>query len=137
MRNSLLSQLARAVGILRPAPAPPFGGAWIDAMPSPEHDRPARPRARRPYSEEQKAAVWGKAQPIVGWDPADWRVDHKGNPIFRQHYRDTGSAFGWEIGRIAGTGSDDLGNLRPQLCQAPEAEAASAGRTLNLDPFAR
>jgi hypothetical protein len=136
MRSSFLGQLGRALGLLRPASAPPFG-PWPASAPEPAHDRPALSRMRRPFSEDQREAVWGKAQPIVGWDPADWRTDHKGNPIFRQHYRDVGSAFGWEIGRIHPDGGDDLTNLRPQLCHAPEAVAAHAGRTLNLDPFGR
>ena len=136
MKPSLLTQMARAIGLLRQAPAPPFGAAWFDAgaVASPEHD--GRPRRPRTYDEQQKAAVWQKAQPIIGWDPADWRVDHRGNPIFRHHYGDSGSAFGWEVGQVVANGSADLRNLRPQLCQTPRETPAPFDRALNLDPFA-
>ena len=137
MRTSLLTQFARALGLVRPAPAPPFGGVWFEAPPPPAHDHRARPLARRSFSEAQKAAVWQKGQPMIGWDPSDWRVDHHGNPIFRQHYRDSGSAFGWEVGRIVVDGGDDLANLRPQICHVPQPEPAGFTRTLDLDPFAR
>jgi hypothetical protein len=90
------------------------------------------------FSAEAKAAVWEKAQPMIGWDPAQWRVDHRGNPIFHSHYGDPGSAFGWEIGHIldpAAGGADDLSNLRPQQIREVAA-AANVGDWLGSSPFA-
>ena len=123
---NILEHLARLVGLQRQPVAPPFVNAFAD--PGPKHDTagPSLPfrrsqYARGLYTEEQRAAVWAKAQPIVGWDPNDWRVDRHGNPLFRGHYGDSSSSFGWEIGHVVPRedgGGEELSNLRPQRCQA-------------------
>lgn len=138
MAANLLTQLMIALGVQRPAPVRGFG------PPSDRHRAPGLPplapqRPRR-ENEELKAAVWQKGQPIIGWDPSDWRVDHRGNPLFRSAFGDSGSAFGWEIGLIrarAQGGTDDIANLRPVQCQASRDAGADLGTALDLDPFSR
>ena len=135
--TSKLTHWARALGLLRPASARPVG-AWLDVAALPSHDDAGPRVSPRLYDEKQRAAVWAKAQPILGWDPAEWRIDHRGNPLFRHHYGDQTSAFGWEVGRVAGRAfadADPLADLRPQLCG--RAEAPGGAGVLNLDPFGR
>ena len=122
---NILDRIVRRIGLGRQSVPPPFVNAFAD--PKPQHDTaaPSLPFRRSAfsrglYSEEQRAAVWAKAQPIIGWDPNDWRVDHLGNPLFRGHYGDASSSFGWEIGHIHEPldAREDLANLRPQRCRA-------------------
>jgi hypothetical protein len=144
MKPGFLYQLMNALGGQRPATAR-YGPPFHDIEPSraPVRPRPAssgtasRWERRLEVTDALKATVWEKGQPIVGWDPNDWRVDHRGNPLFRLHYGDSRSSFGWEIGRIADGDADDVGNLRPQLCKATETTPARFGTPLNLDPFRR
>jgi len=140
MRQNWFRQVTRALGIARPLPVP--FTTWFDeagagrALPPSPFQKPAK----RVYSEEQKAVVWQKGRPIIGWDPNHWRVDHKGNPLFRLDYGDPASSFGWEIGHIVDRekgGSDDLSNLRPQQCRRPDAVNARYSELLSADPFAR
>jgi hypothetical protein len=42
-----------------------------------------------------------------------WREDECGAWIAREHYRDTGSNFGWMIVNVSAGGPDILENLRP------------------------
>jgi hypothetical protein len=115
----------------------PIRSAWFEEayLAVPGRALFAAPRADRTYSDREKVAVWQKGRPIVGWDPEDWRVDHRGDPIFRHHYGDPQSAFGWEIGTIASDGGSDLANLRPQRCR--QAEPTAFERALGADDFAR
>jgi len=79
----------------------------------------------REYGEEEKAAVWHKGQPILGWSPDEWRMDHQGRPLFRPAYDDTGCEFGWKIAHIVPRergGTDDLSNLRPVCCEIVEPQ---------------
>ena len=101
MKESWLLRLAYRLRIKRRALA--HRPAWFEAayLASPERILFAAPRIDRSFSDREKVAVWQKGRPIVGWDPEDWRVDHRGDPIFRHHYGDSQSAFGWEIGTIA------------------------------------
>jgi hypothetical protein len=142
---SLFAQLVRVLGIGRSTTVPPFASAF--AEPGPRHDDagPSLPFVRNAfsrglYSDEQKAAVWAKAQPIIGWDPADWRVDHLGNPLFRGHYGDSSSSFGWEVGHVVDRergGGEELSNLRPQQCRAERPGSFRFGELLEAGPFAR
>lgn len=111
--------------------------AWFEAayLASPERLLFAPPRAERAFSDRDKVAVWAKGRPIVGWDPEDWRVDHRGDPIFRHHYGDAQSAFGWEIATIAPDAGEELVNLRPQRCKV--AERVPFERALGIDNFAQ
>lgn len=143
---NFLTHLARSLGVLRPATARPWGNAFEEGGSAAHrfHGLPPGAFEREPhtpgsYSEAQCAAVWQKGQPIVGWDPKEWRCDHRGNPLFRGDYGDAGSAFGWEIGHIVERrlgGNDELANLRPQQCRQASADGAS-GAALNLNPFER
>ena len=144
MKTGILYQLMTAFGAYRAAPTRPFAPPYEPAL-QPRHDpvgrvQPYARRGRRIYSEDEKTAVWNKAQPIMGWDPDEWRVDHRGNPLFRLHYRDPNSSFGWEIAAIvdpAAGGSDDLSNLRPSLCKPGGREEPHLGRAPNLNSSAR
>ena len=63
-----------------------------------------------------KQAVWAKAMPLPGVDPADMRRDAFNTPIRLADYGNPASAYGWEIDRIvprAQGGGDGPGNLRP------------------------
>jgi len=142
MKPGLLYQLMTALGGQK-APTPPWGPVFEEPK-RPTADQggppPAWLKRSRPFTDDQKAAVWAKAQPILGWDPDDWRVDHRGNPLFRSHYGDRGSSFGWEIGHVVDPvrgGSDDMANLRPQRCQQRRETDVRIGTPVELDPFAR
>ena len=140
MRSSFLFQLVSALRHDRSGAARPFAPVNDDQLPpvKPVSFKPSRPRGV--YSDVEKAAVWTKAQPIVGWDPDEWRVDHRGNPLFRMHYGDKVSAFGCEIGLIVERergGGDEVNNLRPQLARRPETEPGRFGAPLTIDRFER
>jgi len=136
MTATWLSRLARAIGIGRSARALRHRPAWFDATyrASPDHQETQQTLPTRAYSELERAAVWRKGQPMDGWDTEDWRVDHRGNPIFRHHYGDSDSAFGWQVGRITADGGDDLGNLRPEL-RPKRMPGAAFERAFDLDRF--
>src|SRR5688500_10648761 len=116
--KALIASLARLIGIRRPARTLP---AWFDSAYLSGPALPALPQIlpQRDFDERERAAIWRKGRAIIGWDADDWRVDHLGNPIFRHHYADPDSAFGWTIALVAAEGGDDLANLRPQLCHQP------------------
>lgn len=62
------------------------------------------------------SAVWQKATPVAGNDPAVWRKDACGAFIRRQDYGNTNSQYGWEIDHVrpvAAGGTDDISNLQP------------------------
>ncbi len=66
--------------------------------------------------EAKKRAVWAKAQPLQGYDPAFVRADACGKPIEFVAHGDRNHPYGWEIDHIlpsAHGGSDDLWNLQP------------------------
>ncbi len=67
------------------------------------------------YDLSTKLAVWLKASPITGLDPASWRSDRYGSWIYWAAYGDRQSAYGWEIDHIfpqSKGGSDDIINLQ-------------------------
>jgi hypothetical protein len=87
------------------------------------------------YTKDDRDAVWHKGQPIVGWDPDEWRVDHNGSALFREAFGDSASAFGWEIGHVVPPGEgglEVLSNWRPQLIREAspvvERRRAAGGR---------
>lgn len=141
---NLLDRIARFLGLQRQPAPPPFVSAFAAAGPKHDAAGPSLPFRRSAfsrgiYSEEQRSAVWAKAKPIVGWDPADWRIDHLGNPLFRGHFGDSSSSFGWEVGHVVDRldgGSDDLSNLRPQRCRA-EKPGFRFAELLDAAPFGR
>jgi hypothetical protein len=135
MKDNWLRTLASRLRIRHRAL--PVRPAWFEQayLAAPERILFAPPRADRSYGDREKVAVWAKGRPILGWDPEDWRVDHRGDPIFRHHYGDPQSAFGWEIAAIAPEGGEELANLRPQRCQ--RAEPVQFERVLGVDDFAR
>ena len=141
MKPGFLFQLMSA---FHRAPTPrPFAPPFEPEV-TPQHDPvgrvdPAerRARGRTIFTDEQRAGVWSKGQPIIGWDPDEWRIDHKGNPLFRLHYRDAASSFGWEIGYIiepGSGGSDELFNLRPVRSVRAAPDQPHLGRAFVLDP---
>ena len=140
MKPGFLFQLVSALRPDRAGAVRPFAPVNDDLLPpvKPVSFKPSRPRGV--YSDIEKAAVWAKGQPIVGWDPDEWRVDHRGNPLFRMHYGDKISAFGWEVGLIvdlARGGSQEISNLRPQLARRPEPAPSRFGAPLTVNPFER
>ena len=61
-------------------------------------------------------AVWNKAIPVAGYNPAICRKDMAGAWIVFDAYGDTNSVFGWEIDHkvpLARGGSSNLYNLQP------------------------
>lgn len=68
-----------------------------------------------PFTEQEKLAVWKKATPIQGVDPALKRKDRCGAVIMYAKHGDT-TPMGWEIDHIrplARGGDDNLDNLQP------------------------
>ena len=65
------------------------------------------------YSEQLIQQVWEKARVNSDVEMNQWREDECDAWIARQHYRDTGSNFGWTIINISAGGPDILENLRP------------------------
>ena len=137
MKANLFRRLAWLIGFRRPSRSRP---AWFDdtyMSVSPHQPEPARAFPGRSYDERERAAIWRKARVVAGWDPEDWRADHSGNPIFRHHFADLESAYGWTIVLIDAGGGDGLANLRPALCHESERRAARFERALDLDRFER
>lgn len=67
------------------------------------------------FSALEIAAIWNKAIGIPGQDMRLWRQDPCGAYMYRDHYGDTNSKWGWEIDHIqpvAHHGTDALGNLQ-------------------------
>ncbi|MGO9569042.1 MAG: hypothetical protein ACLP5H_16020 [Desulfomonilaceae bacterium] len=61
-------------------------------------------------------AVWEKGTPIPGEDPAQWRKDAYGDPIYRHDHGNRQSNYGWEKAHIVPDvcgGQKELSNLRP------------------------
>jgi len=61
------------------------------------------------------ATVWNKALGIPGQDMRLWRQDPCGAYMYRDHYGNTNSKWGWEIDHIqpvAHRGTDVMGNLQ-------------------------
>lgn len=61
------------------------------------------------------ATVWNKALGIPGRDMRLWRQDQCGAYMYRDHYGNTNSKWGWEIDHIqpvSKRGTDDLSNLQ-------------------------
>ena len=63
--------------------------------------------------EMKKLAVWAKGRPIIGRDPAQWRMDHYGSIMLYSAYGDRNNPLGWEFDHIDPNGPDELWNLRP------------------------
>jgi len=65
------------------------------------------------YNEQLIQQVWEKARVNTDVNMDQWREDECGAWIAREHYRDTGSNFGWMIVNVSAGGPDILENLRP------------------------
>ena len=68
------------------------------------------------WTEEQKKAVWKKADTIPGVDADVQRKDQCGATIKWAEHGNRDSKQGWEIDHIKPTsqgGTDDISNLRP------------------------
>jgi hypothetical protein len=67
------------------------------------------------FNDLEIATVWSKALGIPGQDMRLWRQDQCGAYMYRDHYSNTNSKWGWEIDHIqpvAHRGTDDLSNLQ-------------------------
>ena len=99
--------------------------AWPPVLPQVSQKRNPRVNGRcrnrqvngRKFTDEVVAAVWKKARPVAGKDPALERIDAFGMLIlFDKHGVMTQLGGGWEIDHIrpvALGGTDDLANLQP------------------------
>ncbi|GLH67166.1 HNH endonuclease signature motif containing protein [Geothrix edaphica] len=65
------------------------------------------------FSEEKVQQVWEKGEKVANNDPNEWRKDQCGAWIYRKHYGNRDSQYGWEIDHVSPGGSDDVSNLRP------------------------
>src|SRR5262245_48026298 len=143
MKVSWLDRVARLLGLRHPARALGSRPAWFDAAylstpepaaPEPQPEPPAMSQlaATRAFDERERALVWQRARRIIGWDPDDWRVDYRGRPMYRHHYADPVSSFGWDIGLVEADGGEDLANLHPVLCHQPERFSGRFERALDM-----
>jgi len=51
-------------------------------------------------SNDEKKAIWEKANLITGYEPNKWRRDNYGNEIKWDDYDNRKSNYGWEIAHI-------------------------------------
>jgi len=51
-------------------------------------------------SNDERKAIWEKANLIVGYEPKKWRRDNYGNEIKWEDYGNRKSNYGWEIAHI-------------------------------------
>jgi hypothetical protein len=65
------------------------------------------------FDEKTIQAVWETGVRIINNDPNVWRKDVCGGWIYRSHYGNRNSEYGWEIDHISPGGTDVLSNLRP------------------------
>jgi hypothetical protein len=65
------------------------------------------------FSEEIIQAVWEKGRAVADLDPNHWRQDQCGAWIFREHYDNPNSEFGWRILKVVPSEGETLENLRP------------------------
>jgi hypothetical protein len=68
------------------------------------------------YSSDTIWKTWSKGEIFAGNDPVFWRKDQCGAWIFRGHYDNRNSEYGWVIGHIkplSEGGTDDISNLCP------------------------
>ena len=68
------------------------------------------------YSEDIVWQVWSKGKVEGGNDPVFWRKDEYGAWLFRSHYENRDSEYGWVIDYIKPLtegGTDDISNLCP------------------------
>ncbi|MBN2378221.1 HNH endonuclease [candidate division WOR-3 bacterium] len=75
--------------------------------------------------------VWEKAQILEGKNPALWRADDHGVLMYREHYGNHESIFGWEVTHIipiALGGKDEISNLKPTHCRTRKSKRIVVGR---------
>src|SRR5438309_9262964 len=68
------------------------------------------------YSNDTMWMIWSKSEISGGNDPVFWRKDEFGAWIFRGHYENRSSEYGWVIDYIkplSEGGTDNISNLRP------------------------
>lgn len=68
----------------------------------------------RKFDPQAVDKVWEKAKPIPGKDPALYREDAAGNPIYKPSYGKD-SEMGWEVDHkrpVSDGGTDNLRNLQ-------------------------
>ncbi len=65
------------------------------------------------FSDEMIQAVWEKGRVLADLDPTEWRQDQCGAWIYRNHYNNVNSEFGWQIRNVVPGGGNELDNLQP------------------------
>jgi len=65
------------------------------------------------FNDETVQGVWEKARATNDKDPTDWRKDECGAWIYRSHYGNQVSEFGWKIENVTPGEQSELENLRP------------------------
>ena len=98
-------------------------------------------RSGNDFSIEIRAAVWVKAQAVVGYNPSDMRMDSYGALIKWVDYGNTTPiGYGWEIDHVypvARGGSDNLTNLQALQWQNNRHKSDAVGILPNAAVTAR
>jgi len=65
------------------------------------------------FNDEIVQGIWEKARATLDKDPTEWRKDECGAWIYRSHYGNQVSEFGWKIENVRPGEQPELENLRP------------------------
>ncbi len=65
------------------------------------------------WDEDTIQKVWEKGRVAPDQPAAQWRTDECGAWMYRVHYGNSESEFGWKIQNVSAGGADRVENLRP------------------------